>query len=230
LPKMPPFAEPGLAGRRAAPPRTAADDIADSLREDILSGRLTGGEIIRQDELAARHGVSRMPARDALRRLESEALIEIHPTRGAVVAPFDPDAIREIYALRALLEGEALTLSCPRLSAADIDEAEAALARLEAERDPARIGALNSRFHLALCAACGNARLLDLIAGQHAGAERYVRRLLTGLDHQAQSQAEHRAMLDACRRGDVETAVATLRRHLDDGGRRLLAAVLEGGA
>ncbi|WP_246660202.1 GntR family transcriptional regulator [Rhizobium sp. FKL33] len=211
-------------------PRTAADDIADRLREEILSGALAGGEIIRQDELAARYGVSRMPARDALRRLEAEALIQIHPTRGAVVAPFDPDAIREIYALRALLEGEALALSCPRLTENDLEQAETALARLEAERDPARIGALNSRFHLSLFAACGNLRLVDLIAREHAAAERYVRRLLTGLDHQDQSQAEHRAMLDACRRGDGDAAVATLRRHLEDGGRRLLAAVLEGDA
>ena len=56
------------------------------------------------------------------------------------------------------------------------------------------------------------------------------RPLLTGLDHQDQSQAEHRAMLDACRRGDGNAAAATLRRHLEDGGRRLLAAIVEGGA
>jgi DNA-binding GntR family transcriptional regulator len=211
-------------------PRTAADDIADRLREEILSGRLPGGAVIRQDELAAQYAVSRMPARDALRRLESEALLLIHPTRGAVVAPFDPEAVSEIYALRTLLETEALRLSCPRLTKGDLAEAEAAFARLGAERDPARIGALNSRFHLALYTACGNRRLLDLIARQHAAAERYVRRLLTGLDHQAQSQAEHRAILDACKAGDGEAAVAILRRHLEDGGRMLLAAFREGGA
>lgn len=228
--RTPPLSAPSETAFKAAAPRTAADDIADHLREEILSGRLPGGALIRQDELAARYGVSRMPARDALKRLESEALIRIHPTRGAVVAPFDPDAIREIYALRALLETEALSLACPRLTEADLDTAETALARLEAERDPARIGALNSRFHLSLYAPCGNLRLLDLIAREHAAAERYVRRLLTGLDHQHQSQTEHRAMLDACRRGDGEAAATTLRRHLDDGGRRLLAAVEEGGA
>jgi DNA-binding GntR family transcriptional regulator len=221
-------ASPPAAFQTTAP-RTASDDIADQVREEILSGRLAGGAIIRQDELAARYGVSRMPARDALRRLENEALIEIHPTRGAVVAPFDPEAIREIYALRMLLEGEALSLAYPRLTEQDLQEAETALARLEAERDPARIGALNSRFHLALYAPCGNLRLLDLIAREHAAAERYVRRLLTGLGHQDQSQAEHRAMLDACRQGDGEMAVAILERHLEDGGRRLLAAV-EGAA
>ncbi|MCV3766700.1 GntR family transcriptional regulator [Rhizobium sp. TRM95796] len=227
--RTPPSSAPSAAAFQTAAPRTAADDIADHLREEILSGRLPGGALIRQDELAARYGVSRMPARDALRRLENEALIEIHPTRGAVVAPFDPDAIREIYALRALLETEALSLACPRLTEADLDAAETALARLEAERDPARIGALNSRFHLSLYAPCGNRRLIDLIDREHAAAERYVRRLLTGLDHQDQSQTEHRAMLDACRQGDTKAAVAILRGHLDDGGRRLLA-VVEGGA
>src|SRR5215470_13449402 len=104
----------GLTGRALDRPQTVADHVAKILREAIAEGSLAAGTPLRQDELAARFGVSRMPVRDALRLLEAEGIVSIHPTRGAFVARLDASEIGEIYAVRELLEVEALRLAIPR--------------------------------------------------------------------------------------------------------------------
>ncbi|HKY94650.1 MAG TPA: GntR family transcriptional regulator [Kiloniellales bacterium] len=216
----------GLAGSEggAAKPQTVADRIAAILREAIAAGTLAAGTALRQDDLAARFGFSRMPIRDALRLLEAEGIVSIHPTRGAFVAPMDATEIAEIFAVRELLEREALRLALPKLSDADLDRAEAILDRLDAEPDVGRWGALNRDFHLTLYRPCGNARLLDLIEAQHRAADRYVRVLLASLDYSNRSQHEHRKLLAACRKRNEEKGLGWLRRHLS-GSEKLIAAI-----
>ena len=198
-------------------PQTVAEQVANVLREAIADGSLADGTVLRQDELALRFGFSRMPIRDALRQLEAEGIVQIHPTKGAQVARMDATEIREIFALRDLLESQALNLSVPTLGSEKLDEAAQVLARIDAEPDVARWGALNRTFHLALYSACGNARLLGLIEAHHNAADRYVRMLLSSLDYRGVSQAEHRELLAACRKRDTAEAVRVLKKHLCDG-------------
>jgi DNA-binding GntR family transcriptional regulator len=208
-----------------AKPQTVADRIAAILREAIAAGALAAGTALRQDELAARFGFSRMPIRDALRLLEAEGIVSIHPTRGAFVAPMDATEIGEIFALRELLEREALRLAVPKLTNADLDRAGAILDRLDAEPDVGRWGALNRDFHLALYRPCGNARLIELIEAQHRAADRYVRVLLASLDYRTRSQHEHRKLLAACRKRSAEKGLSWLSRHLGDGCEKLIASI-----
>jgi DNA-binding GntR family transcriptional regulator len=215
----------GLAVAEMQRPQTVADHVADVLREAIAKGALRAGTPLRQDELATRFGFSRMPIRDALRYLEAEGIVSIHPTRGAFVAQMDATEISEIYAVRELLEAEALRLALPKLEDRQLDEAAAVLDRIDREPDIARWGILNRAFHLALYGACGNARLLALIEAQHAAADRYVRILLSSLDYRTRSQTEHRKLLAACRKGDGGQALAWLTRHLRDGGKTLVKSV-----
>ena len=198
-------------------PQTVAEQVANVLREAIADGSLADGTVLRQDDLALRFGFSRMPIRDALRQLEAEGIVQIHPTKGAQVARMDATEIREIFALRDLLESQALNLSVPTLGSDKLDEAAQVLARIDAEPDVARWGALNRTFHLALYSACGNARLLGLIEAHHNAADRYVRMLLSSLDYRGVSQAEHRELLAACRKRDAAEAVRVLKKHLCDG-------------
>ncbi|MGX9145690.1 GntR family transcriptional regulator [Mesorhizobium sp. 128a] len=198
-------------------PQTVAEQVANVLREAIVDGSLADGTALRQDELALRFGFSRMPIRDALRQLEAEGIVQIHPTKGAHVACMDATEIREIFALRDLLESQALNLSVPVLGSEKLDEAAQVLARIDAEPDVTRWGVLNRTFHLALYSACGNARLLGLIEAHHNAADRYVRMLLSSLDYRGVSQAEHRELLAACRKRDAAEAVRVLKKHLRDG-------------
>src|SRR5882757_868983 len=116
-------------------PQTVAEQVANVLREAIADGSLAAGTTLRQDDLALRFGFSRMPIRDALRQLEAEGIVQIHPTKGAHVASMDATEIREIFVLRELLESEALSLSVPTLAGDKLDEAAGVLARIDAEPD-----------------------------------------------------------------------------------------------
>lgn len=218
------FAESVMQG-----PRTVAEQVANVLREAIANGSLEAGTALRQDDLAEQFGFSRMPIRDALRQLETEGIVSIHPTKGAHVARMDSAEISEIYALRELLESEALRLSIPNLTGAKLDEAEQVLDQIDAERNVGRWGALNRAFHLALYDGCGNHRLLDLIEAHHNAADRYVRILLSNLDYRNRSQMEHRDLLAACRRRDGDKAVSILRQHLREGSETLVNAIKRDG-
>ncbi len=215
----------GLTNAIAGRPETVADRISAILREAIATGALPAGAALRQDELAARFGFSRMPVRGALRQLETEGLVSIHPTKGAFVASMDPAEIREIFALRELLEVEALRLSCPLLDAGVLRKAADMLDQIDGEANVARWGALNAAFHLALYSRCGNSRLLAAIEAYHGAVDRYVRVLLSNLDYQSRSQAEHRDLLAACSNGDEKRAASILRGHLRTGSDMLFEAV-----
>lgn len=215
----------GLSSAAMQKPQTVADRIAEILREAIAEGALVAGTALRQDELATRFGFSRMPIRDALRLLEAEGLVSIHPTRGAFVAKMDAVEISEIYAVRELLEVEALRLALPGLTHRTLDDAAAVLDQIDREPDVARWGVLNRAFHLALYGACGNGRLLALIEAQHNAADRYVRILLASLDYRARSQSEHRKLLAACRKKDEIQSLKWLARHLREGSETLVASI-----
>ncbi|OBQ74375.1 GntR family transcriptional regulator [Mesorhizobium erdmanii] len=219
----------GFAESPIEKPKTVAEQVANVLREAIASGTLKAGTALRQDELAEEFGFSRMPIRDALRQLEAEGIVSIHPTKGAHVTRMDGAEIGEIYAVRELLECEALRLSIPAISDAKLDEAEQALDQIDAERNVGRWGALNKVFHLSLYDACGNHRLLGLIDAHHNAADRYVRILLSNLDHRTRSQSEHRDLLAACRQRDGRKAVNVLRQHLREGSATLVNAIEDGG-
>jgi DNA-binding GntR family transcriptional regulator len=76
---------------------TTPDLIADTLRDGILRGEIAPGAALRQEELAERFGVSRLPVRDALMRLETQGLVHVYPNRGAFVISLSADELREIY-------------------------------------------------------------------------------------------------------------------------------------
>ncbi len=188
--------------------------VADALREAILRGLYAPGQPLRQDAIAAALGLSKIPVREALRRLEAEGLVVLHANRGAVVAPLVPQEAQEIAEIRGALETLALRLALPNLTARDVRQAAAILDDLDAEDDIARWGALNRDFHQALYAPAGRPLLLDLIAAQHRRFDRYMRVVLASMCHQASSQAEHRALLAACQARDEAAAVAILERHI----------------
>jgi DNA-binding GntR family transcriptional regulator len=214
------------AATTAIKPNTIGDQIKSLIRSAIIEGTLAPGDVLRQDELASQFGFSRMPIRDALRQLEAEGLVSIHPTKGAQVARLNEAELREIYGMRLILEVEALRLSCKRHDKPSLETARTILATMSAETDPSRLSELNREFHAELYSSCGNNRLLSHIDLYLSASDRYVRILLSALDYQPQSHTEHQAILEACRDGDVDKAASELRHHLTQGSVRLLSALV----
>jgi DNA-binding GntR family transcriptional regulator len=98
--------------------RVLTDDVADSIREAVLSGRLKGGDRLIEDELAESLGVSRGPIRQAIFRLQQEGLVVHETHRGATVAQVSIEDAAEIYSLRQALERLAIAQACDRATAA----------------------------------------------------------------------------------------------------------------
>src|SRR6266849_2895565 len=105
------------------------DLIAEQLRRAILLGSIAGGAQLKQNDVAARFGVSVAPVREALQRLIADGLAVLHPNRGVTVTDISDDDFLDIAELRALLEPQALRRSAPRLTAADFIQSEKILQR-----------------------------------------------------------------------------------------------------
>src|SRR6478735_3322059 len=107
-----------------------ADDLAHKLQVEIVTGRIPLGSRLRQEDLASRFGVSRTPVREALRQLQAIGLVDQLGHRGAVVRRFSPEECRNVYLVRAELEGLAAERSAGRLTGydkGDLDVAQALL-------------------------------------------------------------------------------------------------------
>jgi len=112
--------------------------VTNALREAILSGELRPGERLLQEQLADQLRVSRIPLRDALRRLEAEGLVRIGPRRGAEVASLSPDDVREVYDIRISLEPELMRRAIAALGPGDITRLVEMSERMDAPDDHAR--------------------------------------------------------------------------------------------
>jgi DNA-binding GntR family transcriptional regulator len=206
---------------------SSPDVVLDQLRAEVLSGRRPAGSPLRQDEIARQFGISHIPVREALRRLEAEGLAVIRPRRGAAVAELSAGEIEELNDMRIALEPLALRLAIPHMTKDVLKRAARVLDRIDHE--PGRWGALNTEFHSILYEPAQRPRLLATIRSLHQNVERYLHQELSVTDNLEESQREHRELLDLVSRGDIETACALICRHVAEPGREL-AAHLEAAA
>lgn len=192
----------------------STESIATALRSDILQGIYKSNAPLRQDEIAARFGVSKIPVREALQQLKVEGLVTFFPNRGAVVSSLSSAEVDEIYAMRIALETLALQRAIPHLTIADLTRAEALLDQLDQEEQVARWSELNWEFHALLYRPANLPRVMNWVSTLHINVARYMTLYLAGMAYQAASQAEHRTILAACRQGKIELACEQLRQHL----------------
>jgi DNA-binding GntR family transcriptional regulator len=192
----------------AARSPTAQDRAAATLRAAILEGGLRPGQRVNQEAWAARAGVSLIPLREALRALAGEGLVTYRQRRGYVVTEFDIHELEEVYALRRLLESEALLRGVPAATAADVAALEAAAETWCAATDGAGRLAANRRFHGLLHELAGSRPLSRLIDLLWDSTEAY-RALYYALPGEAvEADRAHRGILDAVACHDAERAVA----------------------
>jgi DNA-binding GntR family transcriptional regulator len=214
-----------LARDTFARARTTPDAVAVTLREAIVRGILRAAQPLKADDIASQLGVSHIPVREALRQLEGEGLVTIYPNRGAIVSSLSERDIEEIYGIRATLETSALRHSLTRLSSATLRRAEAILDEYEAETDTRIWGDLDLEFHATLYALDDRPRLLGIINTLRNQVDRYFHIFPLAVKGRSAFQRDHRAMLEACRAGNVEAAVTALEVHLRRAAQTLVAAL-----
>jgi DNA-binding GntR family transcriptional regulator len=191
-----------------------SDIIAKHIREAIVTGDMDEGEPIRQDDIAKLFDVSKIPVREALKRLEAEGLVEFQRNRGAVVTSVTEPEIAEIFEVRAMLEANALKLSILKMTDRTFERAESYCDEFARETDVARWAELNWQFHSCLYEDADRPFLLNLIRSVNDRIERYLRIQLTLSGGTGVDDREHRQILAACRRRDVALASDLLVSHI----------------
>ena len=186
-------------------------------REGIISAKLPGGMQLKQDEISAALNVSHIPVREALRRLEAQGLVRIHPNRGAAVTELTRSELLDMMEVRATLSVMLLRNSAPLLTKADFDAMEEVVKqqRETANEDLVRSEELNYRFHEILTSHAANSMANFLLELVHANIDRYLRASFYGTPQTREvSINEHELIIMTCREGDFEAAGNLLRDHI----------------
>lgn len=193
---------------------STSDVILKFIRDSIADGSLDEGEPIRQDDVARLFNVSKIPVREALKRLEAEGLVEFHRNRGAVVTSVSEPEIAQIFEVRAILESNALRLSIPFMTEKTFEKAQAYCDAFAGEADAARWSELNWQFHSCLYEDAQRPYLVSTIRSVNDRLERYLRVQLTLSHGKETADREHSELLAICKTGDVERATAFLTDHI----------------
>jgi DNA-binding GntR family transcriptional regulator len=202
------------------------------IRTDIIFGRLPPKQRLKLDGMRERYGTSISTLRELLNRLSSEGLILAEGQRGFEVSPVSRNDLKEVAALRQLLETHAIEQS---FASGDVEwEAHVVAAHHKLSTMEERMKAANNRpdtelwkrydwqFHQALISACGSRALMDT----HAGVfDRYLRYQMLALSNRGDiAIREHRMLLDCALKRDAKTACKVLTAHIEGGVQHALAA------
>lgn len=198
-------------------PPTTQEATAAELRRLILAGELAPGEPLRQEALADRLGVSRVPIREALKSLAAEGLVTYAAHRGYTVTEVSAADLAEVYHLRDLLESEAIVLAISRLGddqcAALADTLSAAADAVDRAIDPGELRETNRRLHFLLFEAAERPRLIRLLDGLWDVSDVYRALYFADPANLPHIHDEHAALIDAVRRADSAAAVRISRAH-----------------
>jgi DNA-binding GntR family transcriptional regulator len=190
--------------------------VAHYLRTAILSGEIAPGERIRQEDVAARFGTSRLPVREALRMLEAEGLTEHEPNKGSRVPHLQQHEVDVIYQMRERLEPLALTESIPHLGEAALARLDQVQSEIEANQDVDSFLPLDREFHLLTYSGCDIDQVTSIVTRLWNSTQYYRRAFvaLGGAGRRWVINAEHRLLLDAITRRDPVDAERYLSGHI----------------
>ena len=195
-----------------------ADQVVDLIRGRIVSGAIGPDQAVRQDALAAELGISKIPLREALCRLEQDGLIRSIANRGFFAAPMTRRDAEEIFALRLKLEPQAAAAAAALANDAERRQAKMFLAALNratgARRTGADPGSANRLFHLSLIKPSGQVLTVSIVERLQVLAERYVRKHLEIAGRRARARREHAALLAAWMKRDAGAVARLTRRHI----------------
>ena len=202
--------------------------VQRELERQILSGELAAGERLNEVALAQRLEVSRGPVREALRSLEEAGLVQFEKNRGATVRVISPEAAIEIYEIRAMLE----SLACRRAAARATREEVGALGPLVDEMDLAAqagnvgdFNRLNIRFHERLVELSGSRELAVAYRRLVGNLTLFRLRTLAVEGSLAESNAEHRRIVQGLAAADAEGAARVMQEHIESSSRRTQLAL-----
>ncbi len=175
---------------------------------EILRDRIHGGVYapmarLNIDALAREFGVSPIPVREALRRLEAQGWVQFKPNAGAIVSPVDATSWEQAMVALAILEGAATAEAQRHLRKSDFTRLRKIAADMASQDDPVRFGTLNRRLHETIVARCGNTWLLELLGQTHDRLDRVRSTMFAYLPQRAdEAVREHTRLIELLESGD----------------------------
>lgn len=191
--------------------------VFHAIREDILNGTYKANDELKEKNIGDELGVSRTPVREALRQLELEGLVHIIPNKGAFVEGVSLQDIKDIYEIRALLEGLCARWAAERITQEQVEELEETVFLSDfhfSKENWDQILELDNRFHEIVYEACASKELTRVLRDYHHYLQRIRRITLEEKNRAQDSINEHRAIAEALKARDAKTAEKCARLHI----------------
>lgn len=191
--------------------------VFNKIREDILSGKYSHNEELKETAIGMELGVSRTPVREALRQLELEGLVSIIPNKGAYVNGISEKDIHDIYIIRSYLEGLCARWACDNITQVQIDELEEIvyLSEFHAKKEHhEQIVELDNKFHQMIYDASNSKILNHVLSDFHHYVQRIRKITLASETRATNSNKEHTAILEAIKQRDGEKAERLAHEHI----------------
>ncbi len=197
---------------------TKTEMVVETIRTAILTGDVPPGAKITEQKVKDALNVSSSPVREAFHHLEAEGLLTRTPHTGTTVTAMDVEDAKELYKIQSLLQGVAVQISCGKLSAADIAEAEGLNAQMKkmARRkiDVKRMRVINYKFHMLICGINIYPWLTRVISALWIRLPTQSVWLMP--ERPALIVNEHEKILNAVKQKEGSVAGALISRHLDN--------------
>lgn len=195
---------------------TAEEEAYLYLHKALRLGRYKAGERLIPEDIAAEIGMSRMPVREAFRRLAADGLVTLRPNRGCVVAGLTLDELNEAFEIRSVLEGLAVRLAMPKLTAEHFEEMDRLLLRMEraGEAGSSDWVLRHQEFHAYIYGLSGRPKLIRQIAALHVAIEPYMRIWFDYVEKPLSAREEHQKILNALKSGGTAEAEREMEDHV----------------
>ena len=193
--------------------------VFDKIRSDILNGKHKRGEELVESSIGKELGISRTPVREAIRQLELEGLVQLVPNKGAFVTGISEKDVRDIYLIRARLEGLAARMAAKNITPELLDAMEetVVLSEYHAKKEHyEQVCEMDSKFHKLLYKASGSRILEHTLTDFHQYVQRVRMASIMKKRRMEKSNDEHDAILTAIREHDEEKAELVATRHISN--------------
>ena len=195
------------------------EKVYQNLRSDILSGTFRDREELRETALAKTYGVSRTPVREAIRQLALEGLVDTIPNRGAYVHNIHGKDVKDVYAIRSLLEGMAARWAVENITDEQIEAMEEVLYMSEYYRKKElweQVYVCDNKFHDLMYAASGSHLLEHMLRTFHEYVQQVRKSALQDEKRAKSSFEEHAAILEAIKSRKADEAADLAKQHIDN--------------
>lgn len=195
------------------------DVVFNTLRQEILTGKMKPGERLMEIHLANKLGVSRTPIREAIRKLELEGLVIMIPRRGAEVAQITWKSLKDVLEVRRALDVLAIELACERMNQEQIEQLHKACGDFKAAtktQDTRRIAEADVALHDIIVASTGNNRLIQLVNNLAEQMYRYRFEYLKDASQHEMLVQEHEGMYQSIVKKDKAAAASLVKKHIDN--------------